>query len=1095
MDYVNLLNGLSEADSTTRKQAEEVYNTIPAKDKFSFLGAALCQKDLPQNARVFAAILLRRLVISSWTDVQAQIPPQQLLLSCNELLNVLRNSATETCDIRDKMCEVISAVAKNYLNEETQVNQWSEFAQFLFELFAAPQFELREAGFTIYSSAPDVLGQVDGQTAYMNQIQLCFAENLRITGQSDEFYASLVNAVAGLVIDNTENKKSIKTLSSLSEPLIELVAQQTKEEDAEELCKTLIEIAEEAPLFFRPVISQTMAMCIKFMNESDGLKSDLRLSALELAVTLIENAPNMIKRRVAESVKPIIEKILFFMASIEDDPDWHTTYSNEKDEDEIDAIGETALDRISNSLGGKFLLPIMLEQIFTLLNRPEWQARHAGLMALSCSGEGCRDEIMKNLDKMANGVIGYLDDQHPRCRYAACNTIGQMATDFAPEFEKKLHSKVIPALCRLLVDERSLRVQAHAACAMINFSEECPKEILEDYLETIQTHIHSVLSKYYVVNNLPNTDEGKLFVIESIIVALSSVADTSAELFVSGYDKFMPLLKYLIQETTGNEKLRAMRGKAIECVSLIGMAVGKEIFCKDATDIMQMLLATQTGDLKLSDDDPQLSYMMAAWARICRILGQEFKAYLPYVMPSVLKAASLKVEIAILNEEDREAIVNSSEWESVSVQDQAIGIRTAGLEDKATACSMLVCYARELKEGFVDYVEPTAEVLIPLLKFPFNDDVRCAASEAMPFLLESAKPKGEQYVMSLWNAMFENLVGALDTETDITITNHLLDSIAKCIETLSSIDQAKCEQMTLKLEAKLKSHMEYLAEEFERRKDEDYEPGSECSDDEDDDCLSGIASVLHALFSVHREKYLPYFQRLIEYFVKLSVTDQHVPWTNRQTAICVWDDVIEYTGQESINYRDYFLPLLTGGIVDQNSSIRQASLYGIGQLAQQNGATFIEYFQQIMPSMIQLITHPEARDDEQVSATENAISAIGRILRYCPQIPNHDELLKHWISWLPIWEDDAEVPVVMDFLLQLIHQQNPIVIGANSSNVPHLVAIVAETFARGGIDNDTDVGKNLVNFLKQIHSDPIMSACLSRLTNIQQKAVQRVLTS
>ncbi len=29
----------------------------------------------------------------------------------------------------------------------------------------------------------------------------------------------------------------------------------------------------------------------------------------------------------------------------------------------------------------------------------------------------------------------------------------------------------------------------------------------------------------------------------------------------------------------------------------------------------------------------------------------------------------------------------------------------SGLEDKATACQMLVCYARELKEHFVEYAE------------------------------------------------------------------------------------------------------------------------------------------------------------------------------------------------------------------------------------------------------------------------------------------------------------------------------------------------------------------------------------------------------
>ena len=45
-------------------------------------------------------------------------------------------------------------------------------------------------------------------------------------------------------------------------------------------------------------------------------------------------------------------------------------------------------------------------------------------------------------------------------------------------------------------------------------------------------------------------------------------------------------------------------------------------------------------------------------------------------------------------------------WEFVNLgEQQKFGIKTAGLEDKSTACQMLVHYARELKEGFAEYVE------------------------------------------------------------------------------------------------------------------------------------------------------------------------------------------------------------------------------------------------------------------------------------------------------------------------------------------------------------------------------------------------------
>ena len=43
--------------------------------------------------------------------------------------------------------------------------------------------------------------------------------------------------------------------------------------------------------------------------------------------------------------------------------------------------------------------------------------------------------------------------------------------------------------------------------------------------------------------------------------------------------------------------------------------------------------------------------------------------------------------------------------ETITIGDKRIGIRTSVLEEKATACNMLCCYADELKEGFYPWIE------------------------------------------------------------------------------------------------------------------------------------------------------------------------------------------------------------------------------------------------------------------------------------------------------------------------------------------------------------------------------------------------------
>lgn len=64
-------------------------------------------------------------------------------------------------------------------------------------------------------------------------------------------------------------------------------------------------------------------------------------------------------------------------------------------------------------------------------------------------------------------------------------------------------------------------------------------------------------------------------VLEQIVTTMATVADTVEEAFVPYYDKFMPSLKYIMGSVMGKE-YRMLRGKTIECISLIGLAVGQE---------------------------------------------------------------------------------------------------------------------------------------------------------------------------------------------------------------------------------------------------------------------------------------------------------------------------------------------------------------------------------------------------------------------------------------------------------------------------------------------------------------------------------------
>jgi hypothetical protein len=72
----------------------------------------------------------------------------------------------------------------------------------------------------------------------------------------------------------------------------------------------------------------------------------------------------------------------------------------------------------------------------------------------------------------------------------------------------------------------------------------------------------------------------------------------------------LPFLKQILVAAAGKDH-RMLRAKAVECISLVGMAVGKERFASDAKEVMDMLMQLQAGGFE--DDDATISYMQQAW--------------------------------------------------------------------------------------------------------------------------------------------------------------------------------------------------------------------------------------------------------------------------------------------------------------------------------------------------------------------------------------------------------------------------------------------------------------------------------------------------
>ena len=672
------------------------------------------------------------------------------------------------------------------------------------------------------------------------------------------------------------------------------------------------------------------------------------------------------------------------------------------------------MDRLANKLGGQIILPATFAWIPRMMSSTAWRDRHAALMAISAISEGCRDLMVGELDQVLTLVIPALQDPHPRVRYAGCNALGQMSTDFAGTMQEKYHSIVLPSIIPVLGGPEP-RVQAHAAAALVNFCEEAERKVLEPYLADLLQHLLQLLRSE------------KRYVQEQALSTIATIADSAETAFAHYYDTLMPLLFNVLKEEQSKE-YRLLRAKAMECATLIALAVGKEKMGQDALNLVQLLGHIQQNIVDA--DDPQSQYLLHCWGRMCRVLGPDFVPYLPGVMPPLLTVAAAKADIQLLDDEDQIDQVEQDEgWELVPLKGKIIGIKTSALEDKNTAIELITIYAQILEAAFEPYVLQTMEkIAVPGLAFFFHDPVRVSSAKLIPQLLNSyRKAHGDQSpgFAEMWNKVAEKIVEVLSAEPTVDTLAEMYQCFYESVEVVgkNSLTQQHMRAFTDSAKSTLedyqlrvKARLEDQADADDGEEDLDYEYAVE----DDQNLLSDMNKAFHTIFKNQGTTFLPAWQSLLPFYDAFITSSDP---TQRQWALCIMDDVLEFCGTEAWNYKDHIMQPLAAGLQDENAANRQAASYGVGVAAQKGGPAWGDFVAASIPSLYQVTQIHQSRTEEHVFATENASASIAKILHFnSSKVQNPQEVVANWIGTLPIIFDEEAAPYAYSFLAQLIDQ-------------------------------------------------------------------------
>ena len=472
-------------------------------------------------------------------------------------------------------------------------------------------------------------------------------------------------------------------------------------------------------------------------------------------------------------------------------------------------------------------------------------------------------------------------------------------------------------------------------------------------------------------------------------------------------------------------------------------------------------------------DDPQSGYLLHCWGRMCRVLGQDFVPYLPGVVPPLLQLAGAKADIQLLEDEEQVAQIEGEEgWELVPLKGKYIGIKTTTLDDKHTAIELIVVYAQHLEAAFEPYVNNILDnIALPSLAFFFHDPVRVASAKAIPQLLNSCKKAhGDNSVQlqQLWSRTVPKLLEVLPAEPSIETLAEMYQCFYESVEVmgkncLTDDHMREFVQSARTVLEEYRVRVKNRAEESAAANggtadnaDNEWEENEDIllAIEDDQTLLSDMNKAFHTLMKHHSAAFLPHWESLLPFYDEFVVSSDP---TQRQWALCIFDDALEFAGQHSWSYSAHIIQPLVDGIRDDTPANRQAAAYGAGVAAQKGGPAWAEFAAAALPILFQATRHASARDDDHVYATENACAAIAKIMHFnSAKVQNPQEVLDHWVETLPVVNDDEAAPYAYSFLAQLVEKQNPAVCG-NQERAARCFSAVAEALAAETVQGQTAV--------------------------------------
>ncbi len=468
------------------------------------------------------------------------------------------------------------------------------------------------------------------------------------------------------------------------------------------------------------------------------------------------------------------------------------------------AVAEAAIYRLMGALGGKAVLPLAMKLVPQWLGAPEWPRRRASLVVVAALVDYAPKQIKASFAHMFKTAVDFsqvrsstdrlsapclicmdierltgffwlslrlvfchtarrLDlpthlyklththapqDAHPRVAAEALHLLNLLQAKF-PELvaQGTTHfAAALPALGTAILNEDGSRPARLRGIAVATLSGLLANErVSQEHLSGLADPLLSALATCLQPGAVPAEVQ------EATLEAVAAIATVDqAEFAEKHYAGFMPGLKGILASASAHAQgnAGALRDRAIECVGVVGAAVGRQLFAADAVAVMDLLVgqlqSVQPGEVSFERMGP-------ATGTVAQALGEGFMRYLPVLVPLLGRTTQLDVGFSMedaADEEEDGVLASDGARQSAVLDVRGVGkkritLNTYAVLEKAAALDTLDRYARVLGWRFAEHAEALPEVLLPLLQFQFSEAVRTSAAlclaSTFDSLVEAAK--------------------------------------------------------------------------------------------------------------------------------------------------------------------------------------------------------------------------------------------------------------------------------------------------------------------------------------------------------------------